>query len=472
MDKILVVDDEQGICYSFKRVLGRHGYDVITAFSGEEAVEKVSKEHPTLVMMDVTMPKIDGLETLKKLKTLYPNLTIIMMTAYTTSERAITAMKYGAYDYLTKPVDNAQLISLVEKAITAGKMSIPVTFEGTAEEEEGDRIIGKTPVMLEIYKKIGQIAESDVTVLLLGETGTGKELIARAIYHHSKRVNKPFLPVNCAAIPDPLLESELFGHEKGAFTGADNRRIGKFEQCNTGTMFLDEIGDMPLSLQSKLLRVLQDGCFQRLGGNDLIKTDVRIIAATNKNLESLINMGKFRDDLYWRLNVVSINVPPLRERRDDIEDLIQYFIQKFNRELGKNVKGVSLEILKEFKGYHWPGNVRELQSIIQRGMVLCRSRPFGILSSKDCEWLSQIRLSSEGIMDVEKALSDVVNKFLQRGSSEIYKEAIATFERLMVKRALELTNNNQAMAAKLLGISRNTLREKLEKVQNDNPPKK
>src|SRR4030067_1558988 len=187
MDKILVVDDEQGICYSFKRVLGRHGYDVITAFSGEEAVEKVSKEHPTLVMMDVTMPKIDGLETLKKLKTLYPNLTIIMMTAYTTYERAITAMKYGAYDYLTKPVDNAQLISLVEKAITAGKMSIPVTFEGTAEEEEGDRIIGKTPVMLEIYKKIGQIAESDVTVLLLGETGTGKELIARAIYHHSKR---------------------------------------------------------------------------------------------------------------------------------------------------------------------------------------------------------------------------------------------------------------------------------------------
>ncbi len=340
MDKILVVDDEQGICYSFKRVLGRHGYDVITAFSGEEAVEKVSKEHPTLVMMDVTMPKIDGLETLKKLKTLYPNLTIIMMTAYTTSERAITAMKYGAYDYLTKPVDNAQLISLVEKAITAGKMSIPVTFEGTAEEEEGDRIIGKTPVMLEIYKKIGQIAESDVTVLLLGETGTGKELIARAIYHHSKRVNKPFLPVNCAAIPDPLLESELFGHKKGAFTGADNRRIGKFEQCNTGTMFLDEIGDMPLSLQSKLLRVLQDGCFQRLGGNDLIKTDVRIIAATNKNLESLINMGKFRDDLYWRLNVVSINVPPLRERRDDIEDMVQYFIQKFNRELGKNVKGV------------------------------------------------------------------------------------------------------------------------------------
>ena len=470
MDKILVVDDEQGICYSFKRVLGRHGYDVITAFSGEEAVEKVSKEHPTLVMMDVTMPKIDGLETLKKLKTLYPNLTIIMMTAYTTSERAITAMKYGAYDYLTKPVDNAQLISLVEKAITAGKMSIPVTFEGTAEEEEGDRIIGKTPVMLEIYKKIGQIAESDVTVLLLGETGTGKELIARAIYHHSKRVNKPFLPVNCAAIPDPLLESELFGHEKGAFTGADNRRIGKFEQCNTGTMFLDEIGDMPLSLQSKLLRVLQDGCFQRLGGNDLIKTDVRIIAATNKNLESLINMGKFRDDLYWRLNVVSINVPPLRERRDDIEDMVQYFIQKFNRELGKNVKGVSLEILKEFKGYHWPGNVRELQSIIQRGMVLCRSRPFGILSSKDCEWLSQIRLSSEGIMDVEKALSDVVNEFLQKGGMDIYKEAVSTFERLMVKRALELTKNNQVMAARLLGISRNTLREKLDKMQDDKLP--
>ncbi len=474
MDKILVVDDEKGICYSFKKVLGRFGYDVITALSGEDALNKIGKENPILVIMDVNMPEMDGLETLKRFKTLNPNLTVIMMTAYSTSEKAITAMKYGAYDYLTKPVDNARLVSLVEEAITAGKMTIPVTFEGTAQEVgldryQGERIIGKNLSMLEIFKKIGQIAESDVTVLLRGETGTGKELIARAIYQHSKRVNKPFLPVNCAAIPETLLESELFGHEKGAFTGADNRRIGKFEQCDTGTMFLDEIGDMPLSLQSKLLRVLQDGCFQRLGGSDLIKTDVRIIAATNKNLESLINMGKFRDDLYWRLNVMSINVPALRDRKDDIEDLVQYFIQKFNKELGKEVKGISQEILRDFKEYHWPGNIRELQSIIQRGMVLC-SKNF--LSTEDCEWLSQIRLSEEKIIDIERALTDIVNELLLRGEADIYKNSVSAFERLMVKKALELTKNNQVMAAKLLGISRNTLREKLDKVHDNNLPKK
>ena len=466
MNKILVVDDQKGVCHSFKKILGRHGYEVITALSGEEAIEKVGKEHPNLVIMDVNMPRMDGLETLKKLKTLHPGLTIIMMTAFSTSEKAITAMKYGAYDYLTKPFNNDQLLSLVEEAITAGKMFIPVTFDGVA-KEEGDRIIGKSPLMLEIYKKIGQVAESDVTVLLRGETGTGKELIARAIYHHSKRVNKPFLPVNCAAIPEPLLESELFGHEKGAFTGADNRRIGKFEQCDTGTMFLDEIGDMPLSLQSKVLRVLQDGCFQRLGGNDLIKTDVRIIAATNKNLEELGNMGKFREDLYWRLNIVNINVPPLRERKDDIEALVHYFINKFNTELGKSVKGVLPEILGEFEKYHWPGNVRELQTVIQRGMVLCQK---DFLSFDDCEWFSQLRLSGEKAVDIEKTLFNVVNDLLQRGGKDIYKEAVSTFESLMVKRALQLAKNNQVLAARLLGISRNTLREKLNKAQNKNLP--
>ncbi|MBI5055096.1 MAG: sigma-54-dependent Fis family transcriptional regulator [Nitrospirae bacterium] len=456
MDKILVVDDEAGILHSFKKVLGRHDYDVVTASSGEEALEKVNREQPDLVIMDVNMPGRDGIETLNELKSLHPSLSVIIMTAYTTSEKAITAMKNGAFDYITKPVDNAQLISLVEKAIAAGKMNIPVSFEGVP-EEAGDRIIGKGDAMLEIFKKVGQIAASDVTVLLRGETGTGKELIARAVFQHSKRASKPFLPVNCAAIPETLLESELFGHEKGAFTGAENKKIGKFEQCDKGTMFLDEIGDMPLSLQAKMLRVLQDGCFQRVGGNDLIRTDVRIIAATNKNLESLINMGKFRDDLYWRLNVVSITMPPLRERRDDIEALAQYFIRKFNRELGKEVQGVSPEILEEFKKYDWPGNVRELESVIQRGMVLCRK---DLLSYKDCEWLSQIRLTAQSV-DIDKTLSGTINEILQQGGTDIYREAVSNFERLLVRRALELTKNNQALAAKLLGISRNTLREKM-----------
>ena len=351
------------------------------------------------------------------------------------------------------------MTALVEKAITAGKMSKPVTFDETS-DEESDRIVGKDPLMLELFKKIGQIAESDVTVLLIGETGTGKELIARAIYHHSKRVNKPFLPVNCAAIPETLLESELFGHEKGAFTGADSRKIGKFEQCDTGTMFLDEIGDMPLTVQAKLLRVLEDRQFQRLGGKDIIKTDVRIIAATNKDLEALMKKGEFRDDLYWRFNVVYITIPPLRERKDDIEVLTEYFIRRFNRQFGKNVKGAAPEVIREFKNYPWPGNVRELQSGIQCGMVFCQK---DVLSLEDCEWLSRKSPADDSIKDMSKALSEIVNEILQKGGEDIYRKSVLTFEHLMVRKALEKTNNNQVLAAKLLGISRNTLREKLDK---------
>jgi len=457
MDKILVVDDEKGVCHSFKKVLGRQGYDVIVAHDGIEAIEKSGQEHPSIVVMDVSMPKMDGLETLQKLKAKYPDLIIIMMTAHSTSDKAITAMKYGAYDYLTKPFDNTQLISLIEKAVIDKNMSTPVTFD-EAGDEGGDRIIGKSMAMLEIYKKIGQVAGSDVTVLIRGETGTGKELVARAIYHNSNRAGKPFLPVNCSAIPEALLESELFGHEKGAFTGAETRKIGKFEQCNTGTMFLDEIGDMPLPLQAKWLRVLQDGCFQRLGGKDLIKTDVRIIAATNQNLETRKDEGAFRDDLYWRLNVVNIFIPPLRERKEDIGGLVQYFIQKFNREMGKNVKGAAPGLLGEFQNYRWPGNIRELQGIIQSGMVVCQK---DILTTEDCGW-PPMRESLTGAHDIEKLLSDAASILLENGGTNLYKEGVDSFERLLVKRALELSKQNQVSAAKLLGISRNTLRSKIE----------
>ncbi len=459
MSKILVVDDEKGVRYSFKKVLNRRGYDVVTANNGIEGVEQAGKENPDLVIMDVSMPKMDGLETLQRLKSLYPNLTVIMMTAHSTSDKAISAMKYGAYDYLTKPFDNDNLITLIEKAIMDKKMSVPVTFEET-EEDIGDRIISKSPVMLDIFKKIGQISESDVTVLLRGETGTGKELIARAIYHHSKRINKPFLPVNCSAIPESLLESELFGHEKGAFTGAGSRKLGKFEQCDTGTMFLDEIGDMPLPIQAKWLRVLQDGSFQRLGGKDMINTDVRIIAATNTDLEGQRDNGEFREDLYWRLNVLSITIPPLRERKDDIENIVQYFIRRFNKELCKDIKGISPELLNEFLGYHWPGNVRELQSIIHRGMVLCQK---DALSIEDCESFAQINPSSEKPVDMEKILSSAANELLQKDGPNIYKEAVSTFERLLIEKALKLNKQNQALTARMLGISRNTLKAKLDK---------
>lgn len=454
-----MVDDEKGVCHSFRKILGRRGYEVITAQDGLEAIEKAATEDPALVIMDVTMPKLDGLETLQRLKSLHPDLTVIMMTGHSTSDRAITAMKYGAYDYLSKPFENDQMISLIEKAIADKKMTTPVSFTETA-DEKGDRIIGRGPAMLDIFKKIGQVAQSDVTVLLRGETGTGKDLIARAIYHHSKRLNKPFLPVNCSAIPEPLLESELFGYEKGAFTGAQMRRIGKFEQCTSGTMFLDEIGDMPLPLQAKWLRVLQDGSFQRVGGKEIVKTDVRIIAATNKDLEELVEKRMFRDDLYWRLNVVSIRIPPLRERKEDLENLIHYFIQKYNRELSKTVKGVSPEMLKGFRKYNWPGNIRELQGIIHRGMVLCQ-RDF--LSIEDCEWPSKKPPREEERGDVEKLLNDAVTLLLEKGGSGIYKNSVAAFERLLVEKALKVTDNNQVLTAKLLGISRNTLRNKVGK---------
>ncbi len=459
MNKILVVDDEKGVCHSFKKILGRRGYDVITAEDGLEAIEKTEKEDPALVIMDVTMPKLDGLETLQRLKALHPDLTIIMMTAHSTSEKAITAMKYGAYDYLSKPFDNSQVISLIEKALADNQMTIPVTFAETT-DDKGDKIIGKSPAMLDIFKKIGQVSESDVTVLLRGETGTGKDLIARAIYHHSKRLNKPFLPVNCSAIPETLLESELFGHEKGAFTGADMKRIGKFEQCTSGTMFLDEIGDMPLPLQAKWLRVLQDGCFQRVGGKELVKTDVRIITATNTNLEQMVEQGTFREDLYWRLNVVTVLVPPLRERKDDLENLVHYFIQKYNRELSKSVKGISPDMLNSFTEYHWPGNVRELQGIIHRGMVMCQK---DFLSIEDCEWPPQITSTDEKDGDVERLLTDAANILMKRGGVNIYKNGVSEFEHILVKKALEMTNGNQVLTAKLLGISRNTLRSKLDK---------
>ncbi len=454
-----MVDDEKGVRHSFKKIFDRLGYDVITAENGLEAIEKADEEKPILVIMDVSMPKMDGLETLQRLKTVNPALTVIMMTAHSTSEKAITAMKYGAYDYLSKPFENDQLISLVQKALADSKMTSPVTFAESA-AEEGDRIIGKSPAMLDIFKKIGQVSESDVTVLLRGDTGTGKELIARAIYHHSKRVNRPFLPVNCSAIPEHLLESELFGYEKGAFTGADSRRIGKFEQCDTGTMFLDEIGDMPLSLQAKWLRVLQDGSIQRLGGKEHISTDVRIITATNKNLEDLVEKGTFRDDLYWRLNVVSIEVPALKERKDDISNLIQYFIHKYNSAFSKEVTSISPELLKEFEKYDWPGNVRELQGVVQRGMVLCQ-RDF--LSIEDCEWTPSADRKVKKTGDADTFISRAVDLIMQKGGDNIYKDSVAAFERILVEKALDKTNNNQVLTAKLLGISRNTLRSKIGK---------
>jgi nitrogen regulation protein NR(I) len=456
MTTILVVDDQKTICYSIQRFLISEGYDVLTATNGEEALKLVDSGTPGLVIMDVRMPEMDGLEVLGRIKGSHPDVQVIMMTAFSTTEKAIHAMKLGAYDYITKPFDNDELLVRVRDAVkTGGLKKEVVTLDEQDDNAAAERIVGKSPQMLELYKQIGKVAPTDATVLIRGESGTGKELIARAIYHYGNRPAKPFLAINCAAIPEQLLESELFGYERGAFTGADSKRIGKFEQCNGGTLFLDEIGDMTLPLQAKLLRVLQDGTFERLGGNETLGTDVRIIAATNKDLEAMVKKASFREDLYYRINVVTIKIPPLRERKEDIRELVHYFIRKFDKTLGKDIKGITAETLEKLEEYSWPGNVRELKNIIQRAMVFC---PHEYLSIECCDSLD---LRRRGCASLGEAIQNLTDLAFRDGNQERFQDIVSTVEKNMVMKALELTKGNQVQAARLLGISRNTLRKKL-----------
>jgi nitrogen regulation protein NR(I) len=456
MTTILVVDDQKTICYSIQRFLQSEGYDVLTATNGDDALKLVDSGTPGLVIMDVRMPEMDGLEVLGRIKGSHPDVQVIMMTAFSTTEKAIHAMKLGAYDYITKPFDNDELLVRVRDAVkTGGLRKEVVTLDEQDDNSAAERIVGKSPQMLALYKQIGKVAPTDATVLIRGESGTGKELIARAIYHYGNRPAKPFLAINCAAIPEQLLESELFGYERGAFTGADSKRIGKFEQCHGGTLFLDEIGDMSLPLQAKLLRVLQDGTFERLGGNETIGTDVRIIAATNKDLEAMVGKGSFREDLYYRINVVTIKIPPLRERKEDIRELVHYFIRKFDKTLSKEIKGITAETLKKLEEYSWPGNVRELKNIIQRAMVFC---PHEYLSIECCDSLD---LQRKGCASLGEAIQNLVDLAFRGGAQERFQDIVSTVERNMVMKALELTKGNQVQAARLLGISRNTLRKKL-----------
>ena len=465
METILIVDDDKSIRYSLKRMM-EEKYSILTAQNGEEALTRVKESSPDLILMDIKMPGRSGIEVLKEIKLIDPKSLVIIMTAYGTTETAIEAMKYGAFDYILKPFPIPQMKGLVEKALALRKlMKGEVTYAPLATPEgEEERIVGSSSNMQEIYKMIGQVAPSDVTMLLRGESGTGKELIARAIYHHSLRSNQPFLPVNCAAIPDTLLESELFGHEKGAFTGATSRRIGKLEQSQGGTIFLDEIGDMSLSTQAKLLRVLQEKSFERLGGMETIKVDIRLIVATNKNLEEAISNGKFREDLYYRLNVVTITIPPLRERREDISELVSYFLKKFNRELKKGIAGITPSAMEKITSYGWPGNVRQLENVLKRAMVLCQG-----------EWILEDHLlfekgwekreAEEGLSkkNAEDLLDALFEEFSNAPATSQDLDMISSLERGLILRALQKTKGNQLKAAMLLGIHRSTLRGKMER---------
>ena len=464
MQTILIVDDDKSIRYSLKRML-EENFSVLTAQNGDEALARVKESTPDLVIMDIKMPGRSGIEVLKEIKLVDPKSLVILMTAYGTTETAIEAMKYGAFDYILKPFPIPQMKELVQKAITLRKlMKEGVSYASEPDQQkEEEQIIGSSPKMQEIYKVIGQVAPSDVTVLLRGESGTGKELMARAIYQHSLRSNQLFLPINCAAIPDTLLESELFGHEKGAFTGASSRRIGKLEQCQGGTIFLDEIGDMSLSTQAKLLRILQEKSFERLGGRETIRVDIRFIVATNKDLEEAISKGEFREDLYYRLNVVSIKIPPLRERRGDIPALVSYFLRKFNRELKKRVVGITPGAMEKISFYGWPGNVRQLENVLKRAMLLCQ----GELILDDQLLLEVEERRESGEVRDRRTFENLVDSlFEELTGNPLAQEGldmVSAIEKGLIIRALQKTNGNQVQAASLLGINRSTLRGRMDR---------
>jgi len=472
MSKLLLIDDEADVQYSFRRIFDSPGMEVTTASSGEEGLRLIPKVKPDLVLMDIRMGGMTGIETLRQLRQTEPKLLVILMTAYGTTQTAIEAMKYGAYDYLLKPFDVPKLKEIVNGALKAARdMRQVVSYQPLLETEDYEQgIIGKSAEMHNVFKLIGQLAASDVTALITGETGTGKELVARAIYHHSRRSEKPFLAINCAAIPEQLLESELFGHEKGAFTSAIGQRIGRFEQCDGGTIFLDEIGDMTPATQTKILRVLQNGTFERVGGNTSVKVDVRVIAATNKPLEQAVAQKQFREDLFYRLNVVRVLLPPLRERRDDIPLLINYFLKKFALEQKQTPKSVSQSVLKMLEQYHWPGNVRELENIIRRALVVAKGDAIlpGDLPAEIAGGPvpgGATPAAGTGMLPADADSTTLAAQLFRWARRDPARKIIPAVERELIIHALKETGGNQVHAAKLLGITRATLRKRVEKFQ-------
>lgn len=466
MPTLLIVDDEPNVVYSLKKRLKSDSLDVITASTAREGIEMVIERNPDAVLLDVRLPDMSGLDAFEVIREHDSRLPVIVITAHATTETAIEAMKRGAFEYLLKPLDLPELREIVSRAIHLGSLSrVPAVFgeEGPA-DAAADRIVGLSAPMQAVYKNIGRVAPQDVNVLILGESGTGKELVARAIYSHSQRSKKPFLAINCAAIPESLLESELFGHERGAFTGADRRRIGKFEQADHGTIFLDEIGDMSLATQAKILRLLQDGRFERVGGNETVSTDVRIIAATNQDLEGLVSQGRFREDLYYRLKVFGIQLPPLRKRMDDLPLLVDHFARLASRELNKPIRTAPPETMEILKAYDWPGNVRELQSAIKYAFV----QATGDVLAPD--WLPENvkRGSSPDLRDSQSEtaakildVAALADRLVHAGSNDVYRQVHAEVDRILLRRILDHFEDNQVLASQSLGISRTTLRSKV-----------
>jgi len=499
---VLVIDDDTEVRYTLERILSARDYKVISADSGEEGLKVAKQENPTVILLDNRMGGMSGIETLQHLRHTSPSSMVILMTAFGTAQTAIEAMKFGAFDYIIKPFDMQKILSLIEKAVMAyedihQESAGPAPILNSEDYKEG--IVGSSEPMQEVLKVIGQVAASDATVMITGQSGTGKELVARCIYQHSHRSSKPFIAVNCAAIPENLIESELFGHEKGSFTGATGQRKGKFELCDGGTIFLDEIGDMSPPTQTKILRALQEGEIQRVGGTDTIKVDVRLIAATNKHLEEMIKDASFREDLYYRLNVFRIRLPGLRDRLEDIPLLVEFMLQRLVKEGKARATRVSPDAMAILQTHTWPGNVRELENVIFRSAVIAQGDtilkkdlpteivmavggkvapvtppPFSqntpgeaiLQASAEAEATASeaatqeepLIIADSPVADVDQAFDVVFATASERNPSDILHEV----EKEMIRRALDQTDGNQAKAAGMLGITRATLKKRVE----------
>jgi len=466
MPQVLVVDDSPASIEVVQTALANTTVKMLSATSSAEALELIASAHPDVIILDIVLPDRSGLESFECIQRLDPTIPVIFITGSGTSSTAIEAMRLGALDYLVKPLDLEKVRELVEQALRIRRfMHVRVRMDEAEQEPapEGDSMIGRCPAMQEVYKAIGRVAQQNIPVLIRGESGTGKELVARAICQHGPRADKPFLAVNCAAIPETLLESELFGHEKGSFTGASARRIGKFEQCHRGTLFLDEVGDMTPLMQSKVLRVLQDKRFERVGGNETIESDVWIVAATNRDLEAMVSAGQFRSDLYYRLNGFTITLPPLRERGADISLLVRHFLAQFAQELNKPVREVPVETRDLLIRYPWPGNVRELQSTLKQAVIQATG-PVLLpeFLPRELQGLGPAESAAvTGDLASDNPLEAFITQKVQRGARSLYADTIAAVERILLTCVLRETGGNQSQAALILGVTRGSLRKKI-----------
>jgi DNA-binding NtrC family response regulator len=469
MAGIAIIDDDPGTRRLLERALSGEGHETYTAESAEEGLAAVRVEKPDLVLLDFHLPDTDGLSAFKRLRAHDAKLPVIFITGDASGDKVIEALRAGAFDYLVKPLDLEHVSDVVERALVSRRlMTTPVALapsDTPLPEDGAETLVGRSPEMIEVFRAIAQCARQTVPVLVRGESGVGKELVARAIYQHGDRAEEPFMAVNCATLSESLLESELFGHEKGAFTGASGRRVGKFEQCDGGTIFLDEIGDTPIEVQAKLLRVLQQQEFQRVGGNETIKTDVRIISATNRPLEEMCEEGSFRLDLLHRLRGFEVKIPPLRERRDDLQRLIEYMLARFQRDLElPEFEGVSPEALQKLLAHDWPGNVRELEATIRRGLIHMQGP---VLTPGDLALTEAAAASAEdpGAPDGQ-SLGELIRRQLP-GSTNLYAEVIEIVERELCEVVLAETRGNQSRAAEIMGITRGKLRSRIKSFDID-----